>query len=844
MILRSQSFRSRRTCYPSHQLVILCLASLLGAYCGYEPRHQEPPLPVSAATEREASRVSPTRMPASLRAAYLQSRYQGARADYAITPPAALTGQVHSDGIRIGRNAAHGLELRFDASGFHLRGAGPGAGATSDFALTSYGCADAPIPAGPAVPRAAAFQNYVEYHRPGLIEWYRNGPLGVEQGFTVERESGCARGGTLALSLSVGGDFRVRQRGTGADTFLELHDPGSGRSLYYGELFAHDAEGRELPARMSLGADQIVRIEIDAAAARYPLTIDPTWGELEALFSPDLLRENDFGSAVAVSGDIAIVGAPGASAGSTTRAGAAYVFVRSAFRWKLEQELYASDQQAGDRFGSDVALFGNTALIGSPEADVAGMANAGAAYVFVRSGSAWTQEQKITAPSPAANKRFSRVALHADTAALSGNSGATDGTVSVFVRSGTTWGLQQTLAASDRGAFSGSVALFEDTLIVGAPSADLGGKIDAGAAYVFVRSGTTWTEQQKLTASDAAARDQFGLDVALSRDSAIVGAYLADLPNKADAGAAYVFVRSGTTWTEQQKLTASDGAAGDKFGLRVALYEDTALVGAPSASDARQMFAGAAYLYVRSGTTWTEQQRLRSRFSYDGRSFGKAIALSADTGIVGKSSADNGGAALVFVPQAPNGTPCDWPTSCQSGYCIDGVCCNSACGNGTKGDCLACLKSETGLATDGLCGPIVAAAAVVCRPSAGSCDIPEICDGVSATCPEDSFAAKDTQCAVPELRNISGRCGGTTALCLLVSRWVDPYPHQIGCSYSRAPVRCSTPSGFFLSLVAVALLLRRRRPIATSHAPSDETSASASTRSDELRPPHLREGRN
>jgi MYXO-CTERM domain-containing protein len=256
----------------------------------------------------------------------------------------------------------------------------------------------------------------------------------------------------------------------------------------------------------------------------------------------------------------------------------------------------------------------------------------------------------------------------------------------------------------------------------------------------------------------------------------------------------------------------------------VALYEDTALVGAPSASDARQMFAGAAYLYVRSGTTWTEQQRLRSRFSSEGLSFGKAIALSADTGIVGSSGVDTGGAALVFVPQAPNGTPCDWPTSCQSGYCIDGVCCNSACGNGTKGDCQACLKSETGLATDGLCGPIVAvAAAVVCRPSAGSCDIPESCDGVSAACPDDSFAAKGTECTFTEFKGASGRCRGSEASCPLVSNWVDPYAHQTGCSCSLATTRSSTPISFLLSLLAVALLLRRRRPIGKLHAASDET---------------------
>ena len=103
---------------------------------------------------------------------------------------------------------------------------------------------------------------------------------------------------------------------------------------------------------------------------------------------------------------------------------------------------------------------------------------------------------------------------------------------------------------------------------------------DQGSAYVFTRSGTTWTQQAKLTASDGAADDYFGYSVALSGDTALVGAYWDDVGANYDQGSAYVFTRSGTTWTQQAKLTASDGAAGDHFGHSVALSGDTALVGA------------------------------------------------------------------------------------------------------------------------------------------------------------------------------------------------------------------------------------------------------------------------
>ena len=134
------------------------------------------------------------------------------------------------------------------------------------------------------------------------------------------------------------------------------------------------------------------------------------------------------------------------------------------------------------------------------------------------------------------------------------------------------------------------------------------GALFSGSAYVFVRSGTTWTEQAKLTASDAAALDKLGSSVALSGDTALVGAIFGD-GAVAGSGSAYVFVRSGTTWSQQAKLTASDAAVSDSFGESVALSEDTALVGASGDDDAGT-HSGSAYVFVRSGTTWSQQAKL------------------------------------------------------------------------------------------------------------------------------------------------------------------------------------------------------------------------------------------
>src|SRR5215468_5026307 len=152
--------------------------------------------------------------------------------------------------------------------------------------------------------------------------------------------------------------------------------------------------------------------------------------------------------------------------------------------------------------------------------------------------------------------------------------------------------------------FGFSVALSEDasTVVVGADQELVQGA--AGKAYVYVRSGSTWSEQAKLTPSDGAGGDHFGFLLAISGNTVVVGAP----GHAAGAGQAYVYVRSGTTWSEQAKLKASDGAAGDALGWFVGISGDTAIVGAPF----HQADTGQAYVYVRSGTTWSEQAKLKA----------------------------------------------------------------------------------------------------------------------------------------------------------------------------------------------------------------------------------------
>ena len=381
------------------------------------------------------------------------------------------------------------------------------------------------------------------------------------------------------------------------------------------------------------------------------------------LVAADGVAYDYFGHSVAISGDTALVGAYTHSTAAGNDAGVAYVFVRSGGDWTLQQTLRADDGAAWDWFGWSVSLDGDTALVGAPWCGTAGGAWAGAAYVFVRSGDTWTLQQKVIANDGAAYDRFSySVALDGDTALVGALyhdtvKGANAGAAYVFVRSGTTWSQQQKLTAADGAAedyFGTSAALAGQTALVGASNHDTGGKADAGAAYVFVRSGTTWSKQAELTAADGAAEDYFGNSVALAGQTALVGAPDHDVAGNVGAGAAYVFVRSGTTWTKQAEPTAADGAAEDYFGLSVALSGQTALVGAWNHYVAGKGSAGASYVFTRSSTTWSKQAELTAADGAADDCFGGAVALSHETALVGAerhqtAKGADAGAAYVFL---------------------------------------------------------------------------------------------------------------------------------------------------------------------------------------------------
>ena len=252
--------------------------------------------------------------------------------------------------------------------------------------------------------------------------------------------------------------------------------------------------------------------------------------------------------------------------------------------------------------------------LGPPNQKVGANTVQGAAYTFVQSGTPWTEQAKLLAADGAATDNFSwAVAIEGDTAVIGAPGSDPYGSVYVFVRTGSTWTQQgPRLVPGDgltAGDFGKAIALSGDTLVVGAPGTSIGTRGAAGSVYVFVRSGTTWTQQgERLVGADiSSGGEYFGWAVAASGNTLLVGSQGARSPNVRQ-GAAYVFTRSGTTWTQQgARLVASDGATEDRFGWSVALAGDTAAVGAPQSGE------GSTYVFTRSGTAWTTRPNRSSR---------------------------------------------------------------------------------------------------------------------------------------------------------------------------------------------------------------------------------------
>ena len=574
---------------------------------------------------------------------------------YEITPPAdhPAGGEQYQ-----AQNRAQGLRVGFSPKGIHVVPRGSVEGLRMELSGIGYGDQLERVSDGLLEPSGER----INYHRTTaagaeLTEWYVNSPRGVEQGFTLPAPpSANQTGQPLVLELELSGGLEpTLEAGGGAIAFAT---PDGIAALRYSGLHAYDAGGHELTSWMEVRVRSIALV-VDDAKARYPVTVDPLIATETNLTASDAAASDEFGLSVAISGDTAVVGAHWDD-DDGPKSGSAYVFIRIGETWTQQAKLTALFADTADEFGRSVAISGDTIVVGAPFDDDFcppgnSDCNSGSAHVFVRTGEQWSVGAKLRASDAAAGDFFGfSVAISGDTAVVGAHHpnvvGSNPGSAYVFQKPATGWAnafetvILTASDAADGDTFGASVAISGDTAVVGAPFAEPAG-VRSGRAYVFVGSGASWSQQRKLTAQDAGATDVFGFSVAISGNTAVVGAFGDDGGGGAGSGSAYVFVRDGTTWSRSIKLTASDAATQDSFGFSVAVSGGGAkvVVGAYLDDDAGPQ-SGSAYVFLRTATnTWTEEAKLTASDAAAGDHFGRSVAVSGDTAVVGAERDDRAG---------------------------------------------------------------------------------------------------------------------------------------------------------------------------------------------------------
>jgi FG-GAP repeat protein len=418
--------------------------------------------------------------------------------------------------------------------------------------------------------------------------------------------------------------------------------------MYSGSKEGHSKPGRHLGWQVTASA-------LLSAFIAVPASAQPINEDIKIVAS-DAAAFDEFSVSVAISGTTAIVGAPFDDDGGAD-SGSAYLFDTT--NWLQVAKLTASDTALFDNFGFSVAISGTTAIVGA-WANNDGGADSGSAYLFETTTG--LQVAKLTASDAAANDFFGRsVAISGTTAIVGawGNNDAGTGSGSAYLFDTTDGHQIAKLTASDAASldiFGHSVAISGTTAIVGAWGNNDAGT-DSGSAYLFDTS--TGLQIAKLTASDAAAGDQFGSSVAISSTTAIVGAK----GDNSISGSAYLF--DTTTGFQIAKLTASDAAAGDEFGVSVAISGTTAIVGAWGNDDAGNN-SGSAYLFDTTDGHQIAKLAASDAAAYD--TFGGSVAISSTTAIIGAQAGDdagtNSGSAYLFEVSG---------TSCQADLNNDGV---------------------------------------------------------------------------------------------------------------------------------------------------------------------------
>jgi trimeric autotransporter adhesin len=540
----------------------------------------------------------------------------------------AVARALHADNLRQELSAdftLDGVEVHSGQAVFHMQPRG-------------YGYEHALQALTPVVPRAVA--NRVEYRHGEFTEWYVNGPVGLEQGFTVQQAPGSGNGQPLTVTLSLAGNLTAAVDPN--RTSLSLN---GNADLKYAGLTATDARGNELRAWLELRENQLL-LRVDDSKAIYPVTIDP-WVQAAKLTAAGGQAGDLMGTSVAIDGDTLVVGI------STFSRDAAYVFVKPASGWGNMTEtaiLTPSDSQSGADFGVSVSISGDTIAVAAPRALGVYRGTEGAVYVFVKPTGAWKSMNQTAKLTFSRTQILSPVSISNDTIAVAGNA-----VVYLFAKPKAGWqnkGKPTATLLPDRFAesFGYSLAIGANTVAVGAP-----GSFGQGAVYLFVKPAGAWPKNMNPTARLVGSdgfQDDIGQSVATNGNTVFAGAQGANQGR----GGVYVYVESSGGWSNMTE-TAVLSADTVYLGSSIAVSGSTVVAGSPYATVGANPFQGAAFVFVKPAAGWKTTSKANAKLVADDGAtydeFATSIAVSGNTIVSGAPDAAVGsnvdqGAAYVF----------------------------------------------------------------------------------------------------------------------------------------------------------------------------------------------------
>jgi hypothetical protein len=446
--------------------------------------------------------------------------------------------------------------------------------------------------------------------------------------------------------------------------------------VYFGTTLASQVvitSATQITATSPPGAVGPVDVTVAIPGGTSGLTADDRFTYVPApavseLTASDSAANAGFGSRIAIDGNTLVVGAPSANSAQ----GEVYVFTKSNTGWTQSAILTApaADAAAKSYFGSSVAISGSTIVAGARGITIGLNGNQGAAYVFTDSGSSWTEAARLTASDGAQGDRFGQaVGIRGSTIAVGAPyQNVATGAVYVFSGSGSSWTQEAKLLATD-----GSVTSYFGNQLSVSGSAVAVASLDAGpngegAAYLFTSSGSGWSQAAEFNPPSAAGSgSEFGVAVAVSGNTVLVGAPGATVGDNRGQGVVYAYTQSGSAWPQTGTLTALDGqsygagADGTQtagFGDAVALDGSTAAVGEPNATVDTIVTQGAAYTFTQSGFDWSQSAKVTAPDGVSGDGFGGALAISGTTYAIGASSANNASGKVYVGP---------WPEASVTG---------------------------------------------------------------------------------------------------------------------------------------------------------------------------------